>query len=558
MVLIGSSLSRRDFHKAALASLLAAMATPLTAQTQAANPTRIILNRLTFGATPETIAEFDQLGLAAWLDSQFSMPVTSSDLKQRLTAAKLHIAYEAGEQESGATYPAIDEMRGLSRLAQDPAELLDLLNFELPFDYSERLRPADEVVAAALIRAVHTQAQLREVMTQFWHDHFNVNAYKSEATAVFFPVYDATLRNLAFGNFRAMLEAVATSPSMLIYLNNDESRASPANENYARELLELHTLGATHYYNDLYDDWAAVPGAKDGLAEGYIDQDVYEVARAFTGWSVGDGRYVNDGMNTPRDGHFAYVESWHDPYQKRILGVEFSAHTGPMEDGQRVLDILARHPGTAQFVSAKIMRRLGIEDPAADYADRIAAIFLAQADAPDQIAQVIRAIVTDEAFLATPPDKLRRPFEVLTALYRNSGAQIASPQLTYTEFLRAAGWTQHAVRPPTGHSDSSVTWANTRTINGTVTLALAAHEEWFEAADPAVFAQPPQDARTWGDLGWHWLSRFDATQQTFDAWVTLVDVDPQAALPKDDPDWVGWAVRSALVLATVTPNMMFR
>ena len=174
--------------------------------------------------------------------------------------------------------------------------------------------------------------QLREIMTQFWHEHFSVNATKSETTSIFFPQYDNHMRQHTIGSFRELLGAVAHSPSMLIYLDNDDSRASPANENYARELLELHTLEQGNYFNDLYDDWKAVPGATEGAAEGYIDQGVYEVARAFTGWTVGDGRWVTDDTYAPMSGKMHYVEAWHDPYQKRILGHEFPPYSAPMAD----------------------------------------------------------------------------------------------------------------------------------------------------------------------------------------------------------------------------------
>jgi hypothetical protein len=184
------------------------------------------------------------------------------------------------------------------------------------------------------------------------------------------------------GNFRALLGEVARSPAMLYYLNNSDSIASPANENYARELLELHTLGAGNYLNDRYDDWKAVPGATEGLADGYLDLDVYEVARAFTGWSVGDGRWIAEGETAPRTGRFHYVARWHDPYQKRILGREFPPNRGPLQDGEEVLDILAAHPGTARFVCSKIARRLLSDDPPAALVEQMADRFLATRNAP--------------------------------------------------------------------------------------------------------------------------------------------------------------------------------
>jgi hypothetical protein len=271
----------------------------------------------------------------------------------------------------------VDELRPLATLDAPPESLLPLIDWTLPMAFDERARPAEEVVAASLVRAVHAPAQLREVMTQFWHDHFNVHAQKDEYTAVFFPAYDAALRDRALGNFRDLLGAVAASPAMLYYLNNADSRASPANENYARELLELHTLGAAHYLNDRHTRWHEVPKDADGIAVGYIDEDVYEVARAFTGWTVGDGRWLSEGVEAPRTGRFHYAAAWHDPYQKRILGVEFPPNRAALADGNDVLDLLARHPGTARFVCGKIARRFISDDPDPALVERLAAVFLA-------------------------------------------------------------------------------------------------------------------------------------------------------------------------------------
>ena len=159
--------------------------------------------------------------------------------KARLTDARLRILYDAGSDANGNTWTATDDLRPLSALTTDPADLTRLVDWSKGMDFSERIRPASEVIAASLIRTVHAQAQLREVMAQFWHDHFNVNAMKSEFTAVYFASHDTLMRAHAFGNFRSLLGQVSRSPAMLYYLNNDESRAAPANENYGRALLEL-------------------------------------------------------------------------------------------------------------------------------------------------------------------------------------------------------------------------------------------------------------------------------------------------------------------------------
>ena len=478
-------LTRRMFHTRLLAALASATL-PLVAPARAGqtDQARLWLNRLTFGATAAEIASFAALGAEAWLDRQLALPVTDPALEDRLAAARLRISYPAGADENGATWPALDEVRPLAALTADPASLLPLIDWTpgRGMDYAERLRPATEVIAAALIRAVHAQAQLREVMTQFWHDHFNVHATKDEYTAAFFASHDAILRAGALGNFRALLGEVARSPAMLYYLNNADSIASPANENYARELLELHTLGAGNYLNDRYDDWHSVPGAAAGLAEGYLDLDVYEVARAFTGWSMGDGRWIAEGESAPLTGRFHYVSRWHDPYQKRILGREIPPNRGPMEDGEEVLDMLAAHPGTARFLCTKIARRFLSDDPDPALVDRRTATYLATGDAPDQIAQVLRLLVLSPEF-AAPQQKLRRPFECLAALYRATGAEVKSSENGFHWQLVRAGWRQHEYGPPTGHPDRLGAWTGASTLNRYVDLALFGLEGWFDGAE---------------------------------------------------------------------------
>ena len=356
------------------------------------------------------------------------------------------------------------------------------------------------MIAASLIRAVHAPAQLREVLAQFWHDYFNVNSAKAETTVAFFPHYDAMLRANALGNFRKLLGEVTRSAAMLYYLNNVDSIASPANENFARELLELHTLGARNYLNDRCSDWRKVPGAAEGAAAGYLDMDVYEVARAFTGWSMGDGRWIAEGENAPRMVRFHYVERWHDPYQKRILGREFPPNRAPMADGEAVLDILARHPGTARFVCEKLARRLLSDDPPPGLVDRMAAVFLEATEAPDQIARVLRVLVGADEFLG-PPTKLRRPFETLAALYRATGAEVTATENGWVWRLVRAGWQQHEFGPPTGHPDRLQAWTGASTLNHAEGLpeATRSHFDAEARIERGLFggALPPGDPSGW-------------------------------------------------------------
>ncbi len=537
-------LTRRDFHLRLLAAL-AASAVPLPAV--AATPSALHLNRLTFGATPEE--EFDDL--AVWLEDQLTRPATDEGLERRLAAARLRIAYDAGKDENGHSWPKMDELRPLTARGTDPSDLLYCIDWDQGMDYAERARPANEVIAASLIRAVHAPAQLREVMTQFWHDHFSVNAHKDEFCAAFFASHDAVLRDHALGNFRDLLGQVARSPAMLYYLNNADSRASPANENYARELLELHTLGAGNYLNDRYDDWQSVPKDAGGLALGYMDLDVYEVARAFTGWSLADGRYVSEGVNAAKTGRFGYIEAWHDPYQKRILGVEFAPNRAPMADGEQVLDMLARHPGTARFICTKLARRLVADQPAAGLIADLVAVFLASSAAPDQIAQVVRALVLHPGFAAAPPQKLRRPFEFLAALYRATGAEVTGTENAFQWQLMRAGWRQHEYGPPTGHPDTADKWVGTTALNRLVDLALYAHDDWFGVVSVDFTAR---EGEMVGDFIDRWAARLGGMAD----WAAEVGVDRSATITGLSEDERKGLASAAIAFAALTPQFLTR
>lgn len=551
-------ITRRMFHARLLAAL-AATALPRVGPAFAADTTEDLwLNRLTFGANSAARADMARLGRTGWLDWQLSLPPEDSGLTDRLTNARLRIAYEAGGDEDGNSWTALDELRPLSSLDADPADLVRLADWGpgMGMAYSERIRPAQEVIAASLIRAVHAEAQLREVMTQFWHDHFHVNADKDETTAVFFAQHDALLRAGAFGNFRQLLGEVARSPSMLYYLNNADSIASPANENYARELLELHTLGAANYLNDTVKNWSDVPGAAEGLAQGYLDLDVYEVARAFTGWSVGDGRWLAEGEEAPRTGRFNYVARWHDPYQKRVLGREFAPNRGPMEDGEEVLDILAAHPGTARFVCEKIARRFLSDDPSPDLVDRLAQVFLAASNAPDQIAQVLRALVLSPEFEA-PPAKLRRPFEFLVALYRASGAEVSAVDNGFHWQLSRAGWQQHTYGPPTGHPDRIGAWTGASTLNRYVDIALSAHSDWFGGAQADLTALASADETVAAFLGRH-AAAIAPSQDIVATLCELYGVAPEDPAENFEPEARQETATIAMAFAALTPEMLLR
>lgn len=434
----------------------------------------IVLNRLAFGPSAEDLAQIRIAGIDRWIDQQLT-PDSGDDaaLAQRLTAARLRIRYNGGDG-----YPALDEMRPLATLNQDIAQLWPLTDGKQPMAGQERQRPRQEVAAATLIRAFHSRWQLREVLVDFWHNHFNVNAAGDHAVSAALPAYDRVIREHTLGNFRDFLEAVATSPAMLIFLNNRTSRAGNANENYGRELLELHTLGRDAYLNDLYNRWRDVPGALKGKPAGYIDQDVYEAARAFTGWTIEDGAGLGGGQRLPATGRFTYVEGWHDNYQKRVLATDFDPFQPPMADGRKVLDLVAFHPATARFICTKLCRRLVSDKPAEKLIAAAVQVWTDNQRHPDQIKRVVAAIAHAPDLQSPPGGKVKRPLELAASFVRAAGIDASVTDGLLNE-LDNSGQKLFGWALPTGHPDSMEYWLSSNVLRHRWTLLLGLSENWW-------------------------------------------------------------------------------
>jgi uncharacterized protein (DUF1800 family) len=406
-------------------------------------------------AGDEDVARISRDGWEGWVRAQLRLPPDDSPaVRHALSKAKLKITYEAGDGYKGLT-----EDRSLSSLRKRRSELWHLTDWEVKLPWEERVRPGNELIVATHLRAVLAEAQLREAVTDFWRDHFTVNRDAVEDVQVALPSYDQdVLRQHSLGNFREMLEAVATSPAMLAYLNNASSKASPANENYARELFELHGLGSQAYLNGLYDRWREVPGAAEGLANGYIDEDVYEAARCFTGWSYESGQYVTDGVTLPRTGNFTYIEHWHDPYQKRVLGVEFDSHLGPMEDGRNVLDLVAFHPATARHVVMRLCKRFVADAPPDELVTTATQLFVDARNKPDQLAQVMEHILLSPAFRDAQP-RLQRPLFLFASLQRQASV-VLPPDQENGWLIDLMGHRLYNWPSPAGHPMVSSYWSS--------------------------------------------------------------------------------------------------
>ena len=356
---------------------------------------RHVLDRLAFGPRPGDVDRVRAMGVDAWISRQLHPERIPDDSADRI-AASLTAPFVS---------PA-DVVRGVAGSGRGDSTSRRLLRQR----YAEVGRA---VQAARIARAVGSERQLQEMLVDLWANHFSVFGGKGPVRLYLAQYEDESIRPHVLGKFRDLLGAVAHSPAMLFYLDNWQSVAdslhptlatlSPRrrgpirrpprlrglNENYARELLELHTLGV------------------DG---GYTQHDVIEVARAFTGWSIA----------APRDGGgFVFRPALHDAGEKHVLGHTIAAGGGE-QDGERVLDILARHPATARMVATTLARRLVGDEPPASVIDRAAATYM---KTDGDLREVVRTIVTSPEFFSRAPyhAKVKSPLELVVSALRAAG-----------------------------------------------------------------------------------------------------------------------------------------
>jgi len=462
-----------------------------------------LLNRITFGPTPGDIARIKQVGIDRFLEEQLH-PETIDDSEvekrvevlptQRMTSAEIYQFYPP---------PQVAEQRANEKNA--------------PPVFGRPPQVFGELVQQKLVRAVSSQRQLQEVLTDFWFNHFNVFAQKDADQWLITSYEREVIRPNALGKFRDLLLATAESPAMLFYLDNwlsaspdskqprppaplrpqnaqppkpapgaaskpsepstnttggDQNAMIPKkegdqnqkpdlggkakppvpqppkpparkpgiNENYARELMELHTLGV------------------DG---GYTQKDVQEVARCFTGWTI-DRPFQGGG--------FVYRPWMHDDGAKTVLGVTIPAGGG-INDGLRVLDILSRHPSTARFISKKLCQRFVSDDPPAQLVERVAQVFL-KTDGDTR--EVVRAIVTSPEFNSPAAfrAKVKSPLELAASAIRAlDGDTNGAPALH--EWMRRMGEPLYQYAFPTGYGENSAKWVNTGVFFNRINFAVA-------------------------------------------------------------------------------------
>jgi uncharacterized protein (DUF1800 family) len=348
-----------------------------------------------------------------------------------------------------------------------------------------------ELAEAKIIRAVYSERQLEEVLTDFWFNHFNVDARKGPDRFMLTEYERDVIRPRVLGKFRDLLEADAKSPAMLFYLDNwmsvdpngphpppgrfvpnrfgggrfvmppnaQQNQNNPRkglNENYGRELMELHTLGV------------------DG---GYTQKDVTEVARAFTGWTIQQPR---------QGGSFHFEPRLHDDGQKIVMGHVIKAGGG-QSDGERVLDILASHPSTAHFIATKLVRRFVSDTPPPALVDRVAERFL---KTNGDLREVMHMILTSPEFLGPEAyrAKVKTPFEFVVSALRATSAEIADAR-PIVQQLQQLGEPLYQCQPPTGYKDTADAWVNTGALVSRMnfSVALAANRvPRTSVADPSI------------------------------------------------------------------------
>jgi uncharacterized protein (DUF1800 family) len=210
------------------------------------------------------------------------------------------------------------------------------------------------------------------MMVEFWHDHFNVAGWDFSIAPVFVQHDRDAIRPEALGNFRTMLESVAKSTAMLYYLDNRANRSGGYNENWARELMELHTLGADVYYPGAFHGFIPI-GDDDGQAIGYSDADVYDVARCFTGWTVRNGHWQFPNDPDYDTGEFFYYSNWHEGGSKFVLGQWIFRRAS--RKLIVVMDRLCRHQATARNICRKLCRRFIADEPPSELVESAAAVW---------------------------------------------------------------------------------------------------------------------------------------------------------------------------------------
>ncbi len=451
-----------------------------------------LLQRATYGPRPADIDAVLSAGIPDWLDRQLH-PERIDDAELGPLLAPVPVA-SMSLAELLRQYPPRQVLRPVRELLQgDSLSETERRGLRRELREHGPGRILADLTTARLARAVHSERQLQEMMTAFWFDHFNVFGGKGD-TRWLIPDYERNaIRPHVFGKFEDMVLATAQHPAMLFYLDNFQSfapdsslqtrerrdviaqrmrrmppeareqarqrmeqqqrRRQPGlNENYARELLELHTLGV------------------DG---GYTQADVIDVARILTGWTFGeqrsrmqmrraqasyeDGRLVLPEIDYDEAYRFRFRSEVHDASEKTVMGHVFGAGGG-QEEGVELIRMLARHPSTARHVATQLATRFVADEPPAALVDHLADVFLAT---EGDLREVTRALFTsDELYDPTVvANRVKSPFLLVASTLRMTHARMPNAR-PLMEPLRSLGEAPYMAEPPTGYPETSAQWAS--------------------------------------------------------------------------------------------------
>jgi len=398
-----------------------------------------VLNRVGFGARPGDVARVAEMGAAGWIEEQLGS-VQYKEIEEGLFSNYQQQIFGTPERfkpvETFPDHPAVAwrvNALDTQQMQQDaPERLHDTPDEQLVIETQQ----------AVILRGVYSKFQLRETLADFWTNHFNLYALKLDGRILIPVEIERTIRQFALFNFREMLVHSAHSPAMLQYLDNKENKKGVANENYARELLELHSVG---------------------VKSGYTLRDIQEVARAFTGWTIKEGF---------QRGQFMFNRNQHDQGEKFIPFLNLRlVPNGNQKDGDAILEKLAMHPATARFLSAKLCRRYLGHAPEAIVVRAANAYLKNDTD----IKAMLRPILLDG--LAQQNDTqpiMKRPLDFCISALRATGADTYGGE-GVIRHLEAMGQPLYQWPMPDGFPEKAAAWTGSLLPRWNFALALASN-----------------------------------------------------------------------------------
>jgi uncharacterized protein (DUF1800 family) len=459
---------------------------------------RRVLNRLSFGPRPGDLAALREQGIDAYISQQLTPETIPENPElESLLAECTTLAMSPDEAHVVETEWQYDHVVAPACYA--------LFKFPRVVPPQEVQTAANELARATVLRALYSRRQLFELMVEFWSDHFNIDQSKADCRWLK-TIDDAAIRRHALGKFRDLLEVSAHSPAMLVYLDNatnkkfDPATGTPPNENYARELLELHTLGDT---------------------SAYTLGDIQEVARCFTGWSVTGDWQLNPGR-------FIFRQADHDDDEKIVLGQKIPAGGGE-RDGELVLDLVAAHPLTAKFVCQKLCRYFVGDAPPAELVDHLAGQFLST---DGDIPAVLSTLFASDEFRTGNSRVIKRPLRFAISALRALGARSSGSGLAAQ--LQEMGQRPFGWAMPDGYPTSSEIWATGLMPRWKFAVDLAhgdLEETWIDLAGLQRQLSDSDPATVCQNLAQSLLGT-TLDPETLAGLLALCEGDPKQALPQ--------------------------